>query len=116
MVLDQLKPAVTVVKPVPTEQALTVELTGGVTLAGKTRIASEVGGRVVWISPEFRNGGSVAANEAFIRIDPTEYELGVEAAAMAVKEAEARVWVARARGEENAREFLRRNPGAEVSS
>ena len=91
VVIDQMKPTVAVVQPAPTEHALTVEVTGGVTLAGKARITSEVGGRVAWISPEFKNGGSITANESFIKVDPTEYELEVEAAATAVKEAEARV-------------------------
>ena len=114
--LDQVKPTVSVIKPAPTEQALTVDLTGGVTLAGKARVTSEVAGRVVWISPTFRNGGSVAANEPFIRIDPTEYELGVEAAEMAVREAEARVQFARVKGEQREEAFARDNPGAEPSA
>ena len=111
---EQVKPTVTALKPTATEHALSVDVTGGVTLVGKARITSEVAGRVVWISPTFRNGGSIAANEPFIKIDPTEYELGVEAAEMAVAEAEARVSVARARAEEREREFTRDNPGAEV--
>ena len=112
--LDQAKPTVTVIQPAPTEQALTVELTGGVTLRGKARITSEVAGRVAWISPAFRNGGSITANEPFIRIDPTEYELEVEAAEMAVSEAEARVGVRMAKAEERVRAFVRDNPGVEV--
>ena len=108
------KPTVAVIKPAPTEQALTVDVTGGVTLRGKARITSEVAGRVAWISPTFRNGGSVTANEPFIRIDPTEYELEVEAAEMAVSEAEARVSVQMARAEERVRAFVRDNPGVEV--
>lgn len=112
--LDQAKPTVTVIQPAPTEQALTVELTGGVTLRGKARITSEVAGRVAWISPAFRNGGSITANEPFIRIDPTEYELEVEAAEMAVSEAEARVGVQMAKAEERVRAFVRDNPGVEV--
>ena len=111
---DQAKPTVAVIKPAPTEQALTVEVTGGVSLRGKARITSEVAGRVAWISPVFRNGGSIAANEPFIRIDPTEYELEVEAAEMAVREAEARVRVHMAKAEERERAFVRDNPGAEV--
>ena len=112
--LDQAKPTVTVIQPAPTEQALMVELTGGVTLRGKARITSEVAGRVAWISPAFRNGGSITANEPFIRIDPTEYELEVEAAEMAVSEAEARVGVRMAKAEERVRAFVRDNPGVEV--
>ena len=85
----QAKPVVTVVRPAPTEHAVTVSLTGAVTLERKTRVVSEVVGRVVWVSPKFSNGGSIPANEVFVRIDPAEYEIGVEAAKMAVAEAEA---------------------------
>ena len=113
--LDQVTPTVTVIQPTPTEHALTIDVTGGVTLEGKARITSEVAGRVAWISPAFKNGGSITANEPFIRIDPTEYELGVEAAEMAVREAEARIRLQRAKGEERERAFARDNPGAEVS-
>ena len=109
------QPAVSVVHPTPTEQALTVKLTGSVGLEETVRVVSEVVGRVVWVSPEFRNGGSVAADEMFVRVDPTEFELQVEAAEMAVREAEARVWAERARGEEDARSFSREFPGVEPS-
>lgn len=85
----QAKPVVAVVKPAPTEHVVTVRLTGAVTLERKTRVVSEVVGRVVWVSPKFSNGGSIPANEVFVRIDPAEYELEVEAAKMAVAEAEA---------------------------
>ena len=112
---ERSKPAVSVVRPVPAEQALTVELTGSVRMERRVRIASEVVGRVVWVSPEFRNGGSLAANEAFIRVDPAEHELEVEAAEHAVRVAEARARMERARGEEDARTFSRENPGAQVS-
>ena len=112
--LEQAKPTVTVIRPTAGEHALTVDLTGGVTLVGKARITAEVAGRVAWISPTFRNGGSVSANEPFIRIDPAEYELEVEAAETAVGKAEARLAAARARAEEKERAFVRDNPDAEV--
>ncbi len=109
------EPIVSVINPKPTSQALTVRLTGSVRIEEQTRVMSEVTGRVVWISPKFSNGGSVPANETFIKIDTAEHELRVERAETAVKAAEARVWVEKAGGEEDAREFLRANPGAEVS-
>ena len=88
---DAGKPVVNVIQPEPTEQALTVKLTGAVRAYDQVAVRSEVAGRVVWISPEFANGGSIAANEAIVRIDPARYELKVEAAEMAVREAEARL-------------------------
>ena len=113
--LDSAQPTVTVVRPEPAEQSLRVELTGSVTLEEKASVVSEVVGRVVWVSPKFSSGGSFAADETFIRIDPSKFELQVEAAAMAVREAEARVWAQKARGEEDTRKFALENPGVEAS-
>ena len=109
------KPAVGVIEPVPAAHAITVELTGTVRLEERTSVSSEVVGRVVWVSPEFSNGGSIAADEPFIRIDPREYEIRVQAAERAVEAAEARLWMERARAEEDRESFLRDNPDAEPS-
>ena len=114
LALDQAKPTVSVIQPAPTEQALRVDLTGGITLHGKVKVTSEVGGRVVWVSPGFRNGGSIAANETFIRIDPAEYELELEAATAKVARAAARVQIEEAEAEEDAASFARENPGANI--
>ena len=110
----QGKPTVSVIQPKPTRQALTVRLTGSVRVEERAQVKSQVAGRVAWISPKFSNGGSIPANETFIRIDPAEHELRVERAEMAVKAAEARVWVEKAGGEEDAKAFARANPGVEV--
>ena len=109
------KPLVSVIEPVPTDRGLQVELTGAVSLARKARVVSEVSSRVVWISQNFSNGGSIPAGEAMIRIDPQDFELRVEAARAAVKEAEASVWREKARGEHDARVFARDYPGLELS-
>ncbi len=84
----QAKPVVSIVKPAATGHALTLKLTGTVTLERKTTVVSEVVGRVVWVSPNFSNGGSIPANEVFVRIDPSKYELEVQAAQAKVKAAE----------------------------
>ncbi len=112
---DGALPAVRVIQPALTEEALTVELTGSVNLEERARVASEVVGRVVWVSPSFSNGGSIPANETFVEIDPAEYELRVEAAAAAMQRAEARVGIETARGEADAAAFERENPGVEPS-
>ena len=112
---DSAGPTVTVIRPASTEQSLRVELTGSVTLEEKASVVSEVVGRVVWVSPKFSSGGSFAADETFIRIDPTKLELQVEVATMAVREAEARVWAEKARGEEATRKLALENPGVEAS-
>ena len=102
---EKAKPVVSVIRPAPVTQSLTVELTGSVRMERRTRIASEVVGRVVFVSPNFANGGSIAANETFIRVDPAGFELEVEAAEQALREAEIRMEMERARGEEDAKPF-----------
>ena len=99
------RPIVQVIHPLPTDQALTVELTATVGLEDTVNVASEVAGRVAWVSPNFANGGSLSVDETFIRVDPAEFELQVEAAEMAVREADARLAAEKARGEEDARAF-----------
>lgn len=109
------RPVVSLIEPVPTDRALQVELTGAVSLASKARVVSEVASRVVWISPKFKNGGSIPAGEAMIRVDARDIELRVDAARASVKEAEASVWREKARGEHDARVFARDYPGLELS-
>lgn len=109
------KPVVSVIEPMSAERAVAVELTGAVSLARKARVVSEVSSRVVWISPKFENGGSIPAGEAMVRVDPTDFELRVEAARASVEEAEASVWREKARGEHDARVFARDYPGLELS-
>ena len=84
------EPVVDVIQPAPTGQALSLKLTGAVRLERRARVVSQVTGRVVWISPNFSNGGSIAANEDLLRIDPAEFQLRVEAAQAAVSEARGR--------------------------
>ena len=84
-------PVVSVIQPTPTSQSLTVELTGAVKAEDRVSIMSEVEGRVSWVSPNYSNGGTIAANEPIVRIDPAKYELQVAAAQGLVAEAEARL-------------------------
>ena len=109
------KPVVSVIRPTQTDQALTVELTGSVSLSQRARLKSEVAGRVIWVSPNFSNGGSLEANEPIVKIDPTEYELRVKAAESAVRVAEAQIGIEKARSEDNTTRFEREYPDLEVS-
>ncbi len=102
---ESARPTVTVIHPAPTDQALTVELTATVGLEETVNVASEVAGRVVWVSPNFANGGSLSGDETFIRVDPAEFELQVEAAEMAVREADAQVSAERARADQDGGAF-----------
>ena len=86
---EKAKPAVSVIRTAPVTQSLTVKLTGSVRMERRARIASEVVGRVVFVSPKFASGGTIAADETFIRVDPAGFDLEVEAA----EQARGSVWV-----------------------
>ncbi|MXZ80225.1 MAG: hypothetical protein F4Z15_02400 [Gammaproteobacteria bacterium] len=88
-VSGEAMPIVHVVKPDESEYVERVDLTGTVTLDRKLTVVSEVVGRVVWVSPDFVNGGTIPAGQVFVKVDPAEFELKVEAAEMAVAHAEA---------------------------
>ena len=87
-------PVVHTIQPELTQQVQQLDLTGIVSLNRKVTVVSEVVGRVVWVSPDFINGGTVPANQVFVKVDPAEYELKVRAAEMAVADAEALVQAA----------------------
>lgn len=79
-------------------------------------VKSEVEGRIVWVSPSFSNGGSIAAGQTLLRIDPAEFEFEVAVAQADVERAEARVGIEEKQGEVNARTFARTNPDAKPSA
>ncbi len=87
----EIEPVVYTVEPEPTEYVQQIGLTGTITLDRKLTVVAEVVGRVIWVSPDFVNGGTIPANQVFVKIDPTEYELEVQAAEMAVASTEALV-------------------------
>ena len=93
---EEATPTVYVVRPEPTREILRLSLTGSVGLAGRLTVRSEVRGRVVWTAPSFRDGGDLAADEVFVRLDPARYEFAVEAAQGRVDAAQAALALARA--------------------
>ena len=86
---------VVVAQPQDATRQLSVRLTGNVIADREVRILSDVVGRISWISPDFRNGGFIRANEPFLKIDPAEQELEVERTQNAVRVADARLLAAR---------------------
>jgi len=76
-------------KPVPSAQIVTVRelaltsqqvvvpVMGSVVPAAEVDLRSRVGGEVLWIHPEFVEGGIVKKGQVLVRIDPTEYELAI---------------------------------------
>ena len=69
---------VSVVDPVASPYRPAVQLNGVVQARTLTDIAPQVGGRVIYVSPAFRPGETVAAGDILFRIDARDYELSVE--------------------------------------
>jgi len=84
------------------EGAIQVRGSGTVRASAETTVASQVGGRVVWVAPEFVSGGRLARGEPLFRIDPADYQNALAAAeadvaqrSVGVLEAEEEVALAR---------------------
>ena len=105
--------AVQVVRPAATTVALPVALTGTVAAQVRVNVRAEASGRIVWVSPRFRDGGTLAADEVIIRIDPQDAELRVQAAAAGVRLAEAGMRMQEARAGAARRLFGDRQPGVD---
>ena len=88
-----------VVRPAVTAVALPVALTGTVEAQVQVSVRSEASGRIAWVSPNFRDGGALAADEVIVRIDPEDAVLRVQAAAAGVRAAEALVRFQEARAD-----------------
>ena len=110
------RPVAEVVRPRAEEQALTVHLTGTVSLEERTTVVSAVTGRVVWVSPDYTAGGAIAAGEPLLRLDPAAYELAVASAQAAVDGASARVWLEELQAAEAVDAFLLAEPDGEPSA
>lgn len=89
--IEAVTPIVNVIEQLEPELiTLQVTKSGNVTLDERVTVRTEAQGRIAWVSKDFRNGGRIAANEVFVRIDPSDYQLRV-------KEAEALLEIAKLR-------------------
>ncbi|MCY4096078.1 MAG: hypothetical protein OXG05_13245, partial [Gammaproteobacteria bacterium] len=111
---EKTVPKVFVVRPTSTSSALTVDLTGEVSLARRVEIRSQVTGRVTFVSPAMRNGGSFNAGETLVTIDRTDLELALEMAHAFADAQRARVRKHEFEGELASEAFRRANPGEQV--
>lgn len=78
---------------------------GTVVPAKEITLQPELGGRVVWQSPELVAGGRFAAGEPILRIDARDYELAVESFRSQVRRAKLELTLEARRGEVAKREW-----------
>ncbi len=60
--------------------ALEILGTGTVQPREEVSLGAEIAGRLVWVNPDFREGGSVGAGEVLFRIDASDYQNRVRSA------------------------------------
>lgn len=107
-------PQVAVAAPVAGPQTVSLALTGVVGLDAGVRLATEVPGRVVSVSPRLRAGAAFRAGETLLTLDPTEREAEVRAAEALVRSQQARMRQHELLGQRDSEAFRRENPGLAV--
>lgn len=89
--VEVLPPAVRVLAVELADHRFTVRTQGTVRPRTESRVAPEVGGRVVWVSPDFVSGGFFEAGEPLLRLDSHDYQQAVVRASAEVAAAKLRL-------------------------
>jgi RND family efflux transporter MFP subunit len=84
----RIVPAVEIVEVAAADHAVKIFTQGVVESARETKLAAEVCGRVMEISPSFKRGGVVKKGERLVQIDPADYRSALAAAEVRRAEAE----------------------------
>jgi RND family efflux transporter MFP subunit len=80
-------PAVASVVVEPGNVPVTIASRGIVTSRRNIELVSEVSGKVIWVAPEFLQGGYIGEGTPLLRIDPIDYEVALSDAKAAVASA-----------------------------
>jgi len=72
--------SVSVVRPYPERYTPIIRLNGTVLSQTQTQVTPQVGGRVTYVNPQFKQGGTLNKGDVIFRIDPQDYQLAVEQA------------------------------------
>jgi RND family efflux transporter MFP subunit len=91
---EPLIPLVEVITARPQSVQLRIEARGSVVPRTESELVAEVAGRITWVSPALAAGGFLEAGEPLLRIDPSDYELGLERARAALERAESELALA----------------------
>jgi RND family efflux transporter MFP subunit len=112
-VKQRVVPAVEVVEITAADHAVIISTQGVVESARETRLAAEVGGRVMEISPSFKRGGVVKKGERLVQIDPADYRSALAAAEVRRAEAELALELEEARVEQAQLDWAKLGSGSD---
>jgi len=82
----------------------------------KVEIVPEVSGKIVYVHPQFKAGGLIAAKEQILKIDQRDYELAVQQANAVVTDAQVRLDTEKAEAQVARQEWEKLHPGVEPTS
>ena len=99
-VKQRIVPTVEIVVVTRADHTVKILTQGVVESARETMLAAEVAGRVMEISPSFKQGGVVKKGERLVQIDPADYRAALAAAEVRRAEAELALELERARVEQ----------------
>jgi RND family efflux transporter MFP subunit len=88
-------PVVRTVKVETKSQPIVIQGQGTVKPLREINLVSQVGGKIIYASPELVNGGQFKKGEVLIRIDPIDYQLAVILAEAKVKDSESKLVLAK---------------------
>jgi RND family efflux transporter MFP subunit len=97
-----IAPLVTAREVVPGSYSITIPVMGTVIPAAEVDLKARVGGEVVWVHPEFVEGGLVNKGQTLVKIEPVDYEL-----ALTAKKANLETTMADLKGEQGQQEIAR---------
>ena len=107
-------PYVSIAMPKATENAIEVRGTGSIVVRNSVDLVTEVTGRVIWVAPSFKRGGSFKANERLLQIDPKDFQLALAQANADKLSAESNYQLTKAQSEAAISNYAILNPGVEV--
>ena len=109
----RIVPAVEIVEVAAADHAVKIFTQGVVESARETKLAAEVCGRVMEISPSFKRGGVVKKGERLVQIDPADYRSALAAAEVRRAEAELELELERARVEQAKLDWAKLGSGSD---
>ncbi len=92
-------PSVRAIRPKQASYSPHIVSQGTVRPKRAIQLVPEVAGKIIWVSPNFSNGGSFNKGEVLIRIDPSNYQFAIERARANVADAEAKLALEVAEGD-----------------
>lgn len=100
--------------PQTTQIAIRVSVTGSFVSRTEIDLASQIGGRIAWVSNNLRDGASFNAGERLLEIDKTDFQINVERAKADLETAEANLKLTEAQSEASIKSYGLLYPNTEI--